>query len=275
MKKSRSFPKLAVPLLGLVCMLSAAPRVWTQQGDVVPVANTALTPDPVPTPATGAAVNVESSVAPGKPTPDAPTETEILASSGATFESKERVAVFVGDVRVNDPRFQLACDKLTVFLAKGAVTDGTKPAATPPASTPAPANAPGNQPPGPGGGIDHAYAEGHVIIIQKRAPAKPGDEPKVSIGRGDRADFDNKTGDMVLHGTPSVEQNGDVHQALSPATVITLHKDNSMDTVGPTRTVIKSKAGGADLPGGSPAASLGPGEKNGKKHPKTSGAAPH
>ncbi len=189
-------------------------------------------------------------------TPEA-TETEILATDGATFASKDRIAVFSGDVKVTDPRFQLACDKLTVFLAKSAATDatGTSPAATPApvkpppvakGTAPAPAPTPGNS-----GGIDHAIAEGHVIIIQERA-ATDGGEPKRSVGRGDWAYFDNKSGDMVLKGTPSVQQNENTHSATSPDTVMTLRKDNSLTTVGPSRTIIVQRKG-SDLPGSSPA----------------------
>jgi lipopolysaccharide export system protein LptA len=199
------------------------------------------------------------------------TETEIVATDGATFASKDRIAVFTGNVRVTDPRFQLACDKLTVFLNKSANTDAGAPGAT---GTPAPANTPaatstppplakGAAPaaapspsPSNSGGIDHAIAEGHVIIVQERA-ATPGAEAKRSVGRADWANFDNKTGDMVLKGTPSVEQNENTHTATSPDTVMTLRKDNSLTTVGPSRTIIvqrkSAEATAADTgPAGSP-----------------------
>ena len=203
-----------------------------------------------------AAVNVENPPPAAKPDPNAPTETEILATDGADFASKERIAVFRGDVRVNDPRFQLACDKLTVFLSKGAAADGAGKEDAAAGNTPPPAGGT-NDADNRGGGIDHARADGRVIIIQKRPPAKAGEEPKVSIGRAEWAEFDNKTGDMVLHGWPSVEQNGNTHVATSPSTVMTLHRDNSMTTVGSTRTVIKqqpkedasNRTGGGTTPG--------------------------
>ena len=169
-------------------------------------------------------------------------------------------------MRVNDPRFQLACDKLTVFLNKTATVDGGQGAAPTPAANGAKAK--NDQ----AGGIDHAKAEGHVIIIQKRAAVKPGEEPKVSIGRAAEADFDNKTGDMVLHGWPSVEQNGNTLVSLAQSTVITLHKDNSMNTVGPCRTVIKQQSK-KDEAGGSPAAGQAPPESpGGKRRARPAGA---
>ena len=270
-----SFLSAAAPAVFALCLLAAAPpRAAAQQsGRVIPVVNPVV-PGAAETPAaaTAAASNVENPPPAEKPDPNAPTETEVLATNGADFASKERIAVFNGDVRVNDPRFQLACDKLTVFLTKTATTDsGGKGAAPPPADTPPPANGAKDQN-DQGGGIDHAKAEGHVIIIQKRAAVKPGEEPKISIGRAAEADFDNKTGDMVLHGWPSVEQNGNTHVALAQSTVMTLHKDNSMNTVGPSRTVIKQQH--KDEPGGSPAAGQTPqGSAGGKKRARPEGAS--
>ena len=218
-------------------------------------------------------------------------ETEIDATDGATFASKDRIAVFTGNVRVTDPRFQLSCDKLTVFLNKSAATPapGTAPAAagnTPPptaGSTPPPLAA-GNTPPPPaaapaaenasggGGGIDHCVAEGHVIILQKRAPTKPGEEEKISIGRGEKGTFDNKTGDMVLYGMPEIEQNGNSHSATSPDTVMTIHKDSSLDTKGPNKTILIQHKGssGIEMPG-MPETSTG---TKPKKNKPVNGASP-
>ena len=237
--------------LNIGMLTASAPSAMAQGvSHVTPVANPAAAVPATPTP-TEAAVNVENPPPTAKPDPNAPTETEILATDGADFASKERIAVFRGDVRVNDPRFQLACDKLTVFLSKGAGAEGAGKDDTA-GNTPPPAD--GTKDPNRSGGIDHARADGHVIIIQKRSAAKAGEEPKISIGRAEWAEFDNKTGDMVLHGWPSVEQNGNTHVATSPSTVMTLHKDNSMLTVGPSRTVIKQqqKEDTSNQAGGSP-----------------------
>lgn len=177
-------------------------------------------------------------------------DTEILANQGATFAAKERIAVFSGDVRVRDPRFTLACDKLTVYLAKGAIPDGASPTATatPPPIKPAD---PAAKDAARGGGIDRAVAEGHVIIVQKRAPTKPGEEEKLSVGRAETVEFNNGTGDLTLRGLPKVEQNGNSHEALTRATYMILHKDNSLDTFGPSKTHIVQRAKDGDLPGGS------------------------
>lgn len=210
--------------------------------------------------------NVESGVSPDSLSPN---DTEILANQGATFAAKDRVAVFNGDVRVRDPRFTLACDKLTVYLAKGAIPDaGNSSPAAPPAATPPPiksVDSAATKDANRGGGIDRAVAEGHVIIVQKRAATKPGEEEKLSVGRAETVEFDNKTGDLTLRGLPKVEQNGDYHEALTRATYMILHRDNSLDTIGPSKTHIvqrnKDSDGASGKPSGKPVPNASPGNR--------------
>ena len=206
---------------------------------------------PSPTPAVTVSASTDEENEPSPPLDPEPgtpqmTLTDILADDGATFASKDRIAVFTGNVRVT-------CDKLTVFLNKSASADmpggADAAAATPAPVSPPPAKATAPVPaatPGSSGGIDHAIAEGHVVIVQERA-ATQGGEAKRSVGRADWANFDNNTGDMVLKGTPSVQQNENTHSATSPGTVMTLRKDNSLTTVGPSRTIIIQRKG-TDLP---------------------------
>src|SRR4051794_31452427 len=52
------------------------------------------------------------------PTPDPKAPTEITCVKETTFDEKTRVAVFLGEVKVNDPQFKLSCDKLTAYLKK-------------------------------------------------------------------------------------------------------------------------------------------------------------
>jgi lipopolysaccharide export system protein LptA len=218
-----------VPFLLLACLLAFSSQIVAQA------------PEP-------AAVNVEAPAG-DKPADGTlgPNDTEILATDGATFASKDRIAVFNGNIRVKDPRFTLACVKLTVYLSKSSAAPGAAP-------TPAPAPDAKSADVDRGGGIDHAIAEGSVIIIQKRASTKPGEEEKVSIAHSDVAEFDNKTGDMTLRGMPRVEQNGNLHEALSRSTWMVLHRDNSLETHGPCRTLIVSHAK-ESVPGASPSAS--------------------
>lgn len=261
MKPSQNRTLVAAALVALSLLAIAPGHAQSRARKNRPAAGA---PSPAPTPSP-APVSADRELSPpmdkGTATlgADAPTsETEILAMQGAQFSAKERVATFTGDVRVTDPRFQLACDELTVYLKK---TSGSKPAASPApdgTATPPPVAAASPAPDADdqsamGGGIDHAIAKGHVIIVQERA-ATDGGDPKRSVGRGERADFDNNTGDMVLHGLPSVEQNGNTHVATSENTVMTLRRDNSLVTKGPSRTLITQRKTDP-APGASPAPS--------------------
>ncbi len=206
------------------------------------------------------ATNAETPAAADDSKPDetsAPSsDTEIFASQGATFAAKDRIAVFDGDVRVKDPRFNLACDKLTVYLSKSAMANATPTPTPTPTATPPPLHDKQSDA-GREGGIDHALAEGHVIIVQKRAPTKAGEEEKTTIARADTAEFDNKTGNMTLRGMPKVEQNGNLLEALSRSTYFVLHRDNSLETHGATHTILLPHTSGNPpgnaTPAGSPA----------------------
>ena len=171
------------------------------------------------------------------------TETEITARDGADFDAKGRAATFNGTVHVSDPRFELWCDRLTVFLNRETEKDPDAANDRPPPTNNAPAS---------GGGIDRALAEGHVVIKQTR-PATDGGEAKTSIGRSERAEFTNRTGEVVLSGgRPTIEQGMNILEATSSQTRIILTRENTLRTEGPSRTVIRQRSDAADkmIPGG-------------------------
>lgn len=182
------------------------------------------------------------------PAPEAPaapesSETEIVATQGADFDSRGRIASFNGAVHVADPRFELWCDKLTVYLNKAAEKKGETPPPVLPTAAPA-----GEKKEGEAGGIDRAVAEGHVVIIQHKAMDKSGKPlpetgtgaPKTSIGRAERAEFKNKTGEMTLSGSPRVQQDINEHVG-APGTTMVLGRDSTLKTFGASRTVIRQK----------------------------------
>ncbi len=190
--------------------------------------------------------------------PDAPPAkkekgpTEITALE-ASFDNKEHKAIFIGDVVVNDPEFNVKCDKLTAFLkhddkpepVKAAVTPGVKAATTPvkKPATPAPGKKPGpNDPPSKGGGgLEKAIAEmkpgGQVLITQDKVEA----DGTVShnIGRGRKAVYDAITGDITLTGMPTVQQGINTCIALQEDTVMVLNREGRMHVTGPHKTIIK------------------------------------
>ena len=254
---------------------AARPRTTAATPAASPAAAPAQTPPPLAAPAEGAAPADDIPPTDDEPDKGAPTETDIDATQSASFNSKDRIAIFTGNVRVKDPRFELACDELTVYLNKGASPNATPDPNAPPAAKPTPVAtpppAPGAPPPSPtpgGSGIDHAVARGHVIIIQRKAATKPGEEDKISIGRGGLGTFDNKSGDMVLKDWPNLEQNGSSLVATAQETVMTIHRDSSMNTDGPSKTKLiqHGKGGTLDIPLAPSAPSTG-GNRRGNQPP--------
>jgi lipopolysaccharide export system protein LptA len=160
--------------------------------------------------------------------------TEITASQEASFDEKTRKAIFIGEVHVNDPQFNLVCDKLTAFLKKSTGPNGAKDAPAPNA-TPKPAVGPDDS-----GGLEKAIAEGHVVITQDK-PNPDGGEPTHYIGRGSRVEYDAKTGDVTLTGWPQVQSGINNQVATDQSTVMILNRDGRMKTIGPSKTVIQEE----------------------------------
>lgn len=139
--------------------------------------------------------------------------TEITAQKEATFDEKQNRAIFIGDVRVKDPAFLLAADRLTVFLTKDRSA------------------------------IDRAVAEGNVSIAQQsNNPSEKG-----AVGRAREAVYIPSTGTVTLSGWPEVQQGINRHVATQPTTQMTLYRDGRATTEGASRTLITDteKAAGA------------------------------
>ncbi|HEY3898446.1 MAG TPA: hypothetical protein VGM54_07525 [Chthoniobacter sp.] len=163
----------------------------------------------------------------------------VIDALDSKFDQEANQAVFVGEVVVKDPEFNVWCDKLTAFTkheeknGKGGKTPAK-------AATPKPAN--GKSEPPRGGGLDHAIAvvteEGHrVKIIQDKIDPDTG-KLKHGVGFCNWAYYDGNTGDIIMHGSPDVTQNSDRCVATAPNTVITLNRDGHMIAKGPHRTFV-------------------------------------
>ena len=161
-----------------------------------------------------------------------PTE---ITSDQATFQNKAHTAVFIGNVSVKDPEFNVTCDKLTAFLKNNDAkpAENGKPALKPVANPEAKAGDSKK------GGLDRAIAEGNVYINQDKVEAD-GSITKC-IGRAKRADYDAKTGNIVLSGKPVVKQGLNMCIATSEETVMTLNRDRNMEVKGPNRVIISDK----------------------------------
>ena len=191
-----------------------------------------------------AAVNTSAEEAPAKPAgkkEKGPTEIDALE---ATFDQKANEAVFIGEVVVTDPEFNVKCDKLTAHLRAAEpakpLPEGAWPK-TPKAATPAPAGAKKKS----AGGLQHAVAEanaGKRVFITQDKPDADGKMQR-STGEGDRVTYDADSGDIVLTGMPVIQQGINRVIATSQETVMTLNRDGHMHAKGPHKTIIVDNTG--------------------------------
>ena len=174
------------------------------------------------------------------PTPAKSKGETVITALEATFDQKTREAVFIGKVVVKDPEFNVECDRLDAFLRKAPEVAGAdKPEADPPPAPKPPTSASDK-----GGGLDHAVADanpGNVVLITQLKQEGDGSLTK-NVGKGRRATYDAKTGDVVLTGMPSVQQGINLCVAQDESTVMTLNRDGRMRVEGPHKTVIKDSA---------------------------------
>jgi lipopolysaccharide export system protein LptA len=160
--------------------------------------------------------------------------TEITAMA-LDFDQKAHQAIFTDDVVVDDPEFHLTCEKLTAYLKHDDQKPGDEKPPVKPADPP-PGNAPG-KPPKRSGGLDHAIAEGSVVITQEKLEAD-GSTTR-NVGRGRQATYDSNTGNIVLTGMPQVQQGINTCVALDDGTVMTLNREGKMKVNGAHKMVIK------------------------------------
>lgn len=169
---------------------------------------------------------------PGKDEPQAkrPKGATEISSNEVDFNQKTHQAVFIGNVVVKDPEFDLQCDKLTAILKNDKSTNGDK-APKPPA----PEGAPKKK----GGGLEKAIAEGNVIISQDKLD--PDGTVTKSTGRAQRADYSAVTGDMMLSGRPEVQQGINTCVATDASTKMYMTRDGKMRVEGPSKMIIRDQ----------------------------------
>lgn len=238
-------------LLALVAVLPIAPLLAQKAADTLPPSGgLQLQIDPRSTPAPtfkGLPISAPAATdpkggdaAPGLKKAKGPTQIDAL---DATFDQKKNEAVFIGDVKVRDPEFNVDCDKLTALL-KGAEKEKPKPDAAAPGTKPATPAAPALPVKKKGGsGLHKAVAEANpgnrVTIIQEKL--QPDGTMQRSVGTAERATYDAVTGDIVLAGKPEIQQGINLVLATAQETVMTLNRDGRMKAKGPHRTVIVDK----------------------------------
>jgi lipopolysaccharide export system protein LptA len=168
-------------------------------------------------------------------------QTEIT-SLKATFEQKTMIAVFLEEVVVKDPEFNVNCDRLTAYL-KGKKETAERPAASPPPANPPPANSgvgkPGDD--SKGGGLERAIAEanpGNIVVVTQDKVESDGSVTK-NIGKSKKVTYDAATGNIVLTGNPNIQQGINLFVATDENTVMTLNRNGRVTFDGPTKTILK------------------------------------
>ena len=172
--------------------------------------------------------------------------TEITCTGETIFDAKAGMAVFVKDVKVNDPQFSLTADKLTAYLKKPAKEPLVSGTASP---VPVAVKPEGKPDTSPASGLDRAIAEGNVLITQDKVDEKTGEVTRY-VGKGGKAEYNASSGEMILSGWPQIQQGFNNQVATEEGTVMTMDKDGHLRTKGPSMTVIKSdaKPGKAEKP---------------------------
>ena len=174
--------------------------------------------------------------------------TEIVALE-ATFDQKAHIAVFIGQVVVTDPEFNVLSDKLTAYLkhedkaAPPPANTNARLKATPAPATPAPGAKPGDTPPPKSGGLEKADAEadpGSVVTVSQDKKEADGTITK-SIGHGKKAHYDATTGDITLYGHPDMQQGSNTCVSTDEGTIMTLNRDGHMRVTGPHKSLIQEE----------------------------------
>lgn len=175
-----------------------------------------------------------------KPTAVKRGPTEITATKEASFDGKQRMAVFLGNVRIEDPEFTLSAEKLTVYMKKqNAPSDPKTDPKSKPGANPLMAKS-------GGGGLEKAVAEGNVVI-EKIQPDSGGGQPVRYVGKAARVEYNAATGDAILSGWPRVQQGINMHVATEESTVMYLNREGRMRTQGSSKTTIVDPGPGNPL----------------------------
>jgi lipopolysaccharide export system protein LptA len=160
--------------------------------------------------------------------------TTITAQKRLLLDSLGKEATFWGDVKVVDPRFSLACEKLTVFfrdktgIANAIEGKDAKEGKAGKEAGEVPAD----------GALERVVAEGDVVIFQEKTNDRG--EIERSVGRAHKAVYDTKTGNISLSGWPQVEQKQNTIVAMEESTVILLNRKGTLEVLGHSKSVLRN-----------------------------------
>jgi lipopolysaccharide export system protein LptA len=230
----------------LLAQSNASPTM--RAPDEAPVARTAVKASPLTTPGGGPKPQPLKAT-PLVEKPKAPPQETVINAESSFFDSREGFGVFVENVVVNHPQFHLTCDELQVFMNKEEQEKGpdgkpiAKEATPPPAKQPTasellasgaadkPASASDKKEAGGNSSLNRAIAKGRRVVINKMSDKG---EPQTGIGR--EADYDGKTGDIILRGWPQIQEGRNLTVAKSPSTYFLIKSNGQFKSFGPAET---------------------------------------
>lgn len=187
---------------------SSAPAKLNAQSAAKPAASAAKMEKPAPVKAKTEKPAAQTAAAAATAPPASTTE---IYADEASFDSAKYIGVFSGHVIVNDPRFNVQSDKMTIYINKQEKE-----------------------------GLEKAVAEGNVAVVRDR-PDPKGGPPTRAVGRAEKAIYTAKDGNVELTGSPRVQQGLNTHVATSPDTVMVLNESGHLQTHGPSRTEIRQE----------------------------------
>jgi lipopolysaccharide export system protein LptA len=155
-----------------------------------------------------------------------PLRTHINAKGGTYVDADKGVLVYLKDVTVSDPRFELSADiDIKVFLERK------------PAADPKPGDAKDSEAAGPGfGDVERIVATGAVHLRQKNP--KKGESPLEA--RGAILSYDVKTGEIIISGGyPWFTKGDDFFRAKEPNLTLRIDKNFNAKTEGHWETGIR------------------------------------
>jgi len=155
-----------------------------------------------------------------------PNDTLIQCDGGMYFDAEEGVLVYLKNVRVTDPRFNLSgANELKIFFAEKTETESKT-------QTETQTETDGKKSEGFGAGfgdVDRIIATGTVSILQKAA--KPGEDPVEASGG--LFTYRVGTGEIIISGRyPWVKKGKFYARALQPNLTLRIHKSGQFVTEG-------------------------------------------
>ncbi|MEO6052688.1 MAG: LptA/OstA family protein, partial [Chthoniobacterales bacterium] len=105
-------------------------------------------------------------------------------------------------------------------------------------------------------GMDKAECSGNVVLVHESQ--EKGKAAVKSIGRAQMAIYEPASGNLILMGSPQVQQGVNNHISTEPGTRMILNRDGRLSTIGGNKTIITDASQLDQTQGGNSAATPAP-----------------